>query len=473
MERFPFTFSNRPFRLRFLSRSLLRLAFALGLPSAPLLVAPFAAEPLLIVGKGDARLKGAFSTGFLESPLDAPQKGGEILLDLNLPVNVSAVVQRAFDDASDSAVLTPQFLTGISQLMNAQVKVAAPIWGGTFVFAARENAGLVVDGALGDVAFKFDTTLESGGFIKLKGGIHLPLHTEIRWRSLSFGYAYSPLSWLRLAFQVHKHMVDARMSGDLEPDISGRIGVGDGGGTSFAVDYPSTKVYGAASGQYSGGAWSPEMGVQLGPIRYVARMGTRVKAKGHLDFEWQVPFFIDPESFDMTISQPDSFLAADNLRRLLGSETEGRHYRFRDPVELRLPATHSFAVEFLSRRMRLSYTRVIGAVSSRANPLPQAEQDSTDLDLAGVLNAGLWPDHVLLLSGEFSRFRFTLGAFAANLSFDQDQNLLSDLFPLEIDGDPVAPVLQLGLLWGSPVQISLDADIMPIPAVRTGVRYAF
>jgi len=432
-----------------------------------------ASEPLLIIGKGDARLRGAFGMGFLESPLDAPVDRGEILLDINLPVNVSASAQEAFGSVSDSSVATPEFLTGIAQLMNAQVKVAAPLWGGTFVFAARENAGLVVDGALGDVAFQFDTAMDAGGFIKLKGGIHMPVHTEIRWRSLSFGYAYSPVSWWRMAFQVHKHMIDARMSGDLEPDISGRIGVGDAGGTSFAVDYPPAKVHGAAKGFYSGESWSPEMGVQIGPLRYVARMGVRVRAKGHLDFNWEVPFFIDPETFAMTISEPDSFLTAENLRRLLGSETDGRNYRFRDPVELNLPTTHSLSVDFLRRRMRLAYTRVIGSVSSRAEPEPQVEHDSTDLDLAGVLNAGLWPDHVLMLSGEFSRFRFAVGAFAANLSFDDSRNILTGLFPLEIAGDPVAPILQLGLIWGDPLKISLNADIMPIPAVRAGIRYGF
>lgn len=430
-------------------------------------------EPLLVIGKSDARLRGAFSTGFLESPFDVPRQGGEVLLDINLPVNLSASMQSAFSDASDSGVVMPEFFTGISQLMNAQVKVSAPLWGGTFVFAARENAGLVVDGAMGDVAFQFDTTLESGGFIKLKGGIHLPVHTEIRWRSLSFGYTYAPLSWMRMAFQVHKHMVDARMAGDLEPDVSGRIGVGEDGGTSFAVDYPPSKVHGTATGIYGGGAWSPEMGLQVGPLRYVARMGVRLKAKGHLDFRWQVPFFIDPESFEMTITEPDSFLTTDNLRRLLGSETDGRHYRFRDPVELRLPATHTFGFDFLANRMSLSYTWVVGAVSSKATPEPQEERDSTDLDLDGVLNAGLWPNHVLLLSGEFTRWRFTVGAFAANLSYDDKQNILSGLFPLEIAGDPVAPVLQFGLIWGYPIRISLNADIMPIPALRAGVRYGF
>jgi hypothetical protein len=445
------------------------LEFSIGL-STPSVQA---SEPLLIIGKSDARLRGAFSTGFLESPFDTPEKGGEIWLDINLPVNVSASVQQAFSDADDSTVVMPEFLTGISQLMNAQVKVAAPLWGGTFVFAARENAGLVVDGAMGDVSFQFDTTMASGGFIKLKGGVHLPVHTEIRWRSLSFGYAYAPLSWMRLGFQVHKHMVDARMSGDLEPDVSGRIGVGDDGGTTFAVDYPPSKVYGTASGIYGGGAWSPEMGIKVGPVRYVARMGTRLKAKGHLDFEWQVPFFIDPESFDMKISEPDSFLTTDNLRRLLGGETEGRQYRFRDPVELRLPTTHQFAWDFLSNRMRLSYTRVIGSVSSSAHAEPQVERDSTDLDLDGVLNAGLWPDHMLLVSGDFQRWRFTLGAFAANLHYDDESNRLSGLFPLEIDGDPVVPVFQFGLIWGSPIHISIDTDIFPIPAVRVGVRYGF
>jgi hypothetical protein len=87
----------------------------------------YSAEPLLVVGKGDARIKGAFATGFLESPFDAPTSGGLVLLDIHLPVNISASVQKALDGATDSAVVMPEFLTGISQLMNAQVKVAARV----------------------------------------------------------------------------------------------------------------------------------------------------------------------------------------------------------------------------------------------------------------------------------------------------------------------------------------------------------
>lgn len=443
------------------------------------------AQPLLLIGKADAHLSGAFSYDILKSPLDRPIGGGRAQLSLNLPVNVSAQAQSFLGDAADSSVVIPDLFARVSQDLNAHVDVSAPVFGGTAFFAARENASLTVSGALGDTRFDIDTTLENAGAVLMKGTIHMPLAFAMRWRSLTFGYAFRPSPKVAMAFQVHNHHFSARTSGDLRPDLTGRITVsGEGANTSFLVEYPDSKVYGAARGEYQGEAWSPEMGIGVGPVRIVSRMGARMRAKGYLDVDYSVPFFINPEDFEVRFSEPDSFLASGNLGRLLNGEVGRKVMKVREDLILTLPQSHSLAVDLWPGHMTLAYSKVFGNVSihgaSSGAPrapadtaLPAAPADSTLTTTEGFVDVDIRPDQVLVLSGVFGWFHLNVGAHTLNVGYRGRSNLLSGLSPLEWDGDPIVPILNFGFSWGRPLVINMDFHVSPLPAVRTGVVYAF
>src|SRR5690606_8208333 len=332
----------------------------------PALFLPSQSQPLLLIGKADAELSGAFSYGILKSPLEHPFDKGRAQASLNLPVNASAQAQRYLGSFADSAVVVPELFARVSQHLNAHVEVSAPVPGGVAFFAARENASLAVSGALGDALFNMDTAMGDGGSILLKGSIHMPLRFGMQWRSLTFGYAFRPASWLTVGFQVHKHSFAARISGDLRPDLAGRIAVGgEEANTSFPVDYPDDRVYGSADGEDQGKAWSREMAVGLGRVRRVSRMGARMSARGRLDIAYSVPFFIDPATFEPRFTEPDSFMTTDNLRRLLDGETGRRDIHVDDRLILTLPQSHTVSVDILPERLSLSYTKVFGRVSIR------------------------------------------------------------------------------------------------------------
>lgn len=468
----------------------LRLARAVPVLPALLALLPAGtagAQPLLLIGKADAEISGAFSYDIVKSPLGRPMGRARAQASFNLPVNVSAQAQEFLGDVADSAVVVPDLFARVSQHLNAHIDVSAPALGGTAFFAARENASLTVSGALGDARFDMDTALEHGSVL-LRGSIHLPLVFDMHWRSLTFGYAYRPRPGLALAFQAHKHFFSARTAGDLRPDLAGRMTVsGEGANTSFLVEYPDSRVYGAARGSYQGTAWSPEMGLALGPLRLVSRMGARMRARGSMDIDYSVPFFIDPESFEARFTEPDSFLATDNLGRLLNGETGRKTMRVREDLVLTLPQSHTLSLHLLRERLSLSYTRVFGRVSIQgAGGLAHAEPadggnssdgddggDSTLTSMGEVVDFHLFPNHVMLLSADFGWFRGSLGVHTLNIRYGRRRNVLSGLSPLEIDGDPLVPILNFGFTWGWPLVFSADFHVSPLPALRMGVSYGF
>ncbi len=438
-------------------------------------------QPFILIGKADAELSGAFSYEFLKSPLTRPFSHGQAEASLNLPFNASAQAQKFIGSFADSAVVMPELFARVSQDLNAHVDVSAPMFGGIGFFAARENASLTVAGGLGNARFNLDTVMPGTGSVLLKGSIHMPLIFEMSWRSLTFGYACHPAPWLAVAFQVHKHFFSARTSGDLRPDLSGRMSVGgDAGNTSFLVEYPDSKVYGVASGAYAGTVWSPEMGLGVGRVRLVSRMGARMSAKGHVDVTYSIPFFIDPETFEPRFTSPDSFLTADNLRRLLDGETGKKSIHIHERLILSLPQSHTLSVDLWTGHIAMSYTKVFGNVSIHAERVAKpivvdtsgAPADSSGTT-AGFVDLDLFPDQVICMNGIFGWFHTDIGLHTLNINYRRQRNLLSGLSPLEWNGDPLVPIFTFGFTWGYPLIFSTDFFVSPLPAVRSGVSYAF
>lgn len=230
------------------------------------------------------------------------------------------------------------------------------------------------------------------------------------------------------------------------------------------------------------------MAVGVGPVRLVSRMGARMSAKGHLDVAYSVPFFINPSTFEPRFSEPDSFLAADNLSRLLNGETGKRNIHVKDRLILTLPQSHSLSVDLWPGKLALSYTKVFGHVSihnessEAAAPIlgpdtaagtAGAADDSGAVDTEGFVDLDLFPDQVICLSAHFGWFHGDLGAHSLNVSYRKSGHLLSGLSPLDWDGDPIVPILDFGFTWGKPLVFTTDFFIVPLPAVRSGISYAF
>ncbi len=425
------------------------------------------AEPLLFMGRANAEFSGAVSHDFTKSPLDYPEKQGQARFMSNLPLDFSARAHEYLQDINDSTVVMPVFLASVFQRMNAQIEVSAPLGPTTIFFAARENAALNVTGGLGDTRFNLDTTLEESGSLLLKGGIHLPLLLDMRWRSLSFGFTFSPSSYTRVGFQLHKHLVAARLAGNLKPDLLGRLDISvDGANTSAVIEYPDDRIYGLARGNYRGEAWSPEVAVRVGPLSLVSRMGAHIQARGDFLIDYSVPFFIDAETFEPTVSEPDSFLSPDNIRRFLDSEVNRKSIAIKEDLWLNLPQSHTLKLTLWKERIGMSYTRTIGDLYARHNPTVEWTDDDERL------NAAMSPDHITVMSLRWGGFSLDAGAHTLNVDYNGRKNLLTGLFPLEFGGDPWVPIVNLGVSWGLRPRVHMQINVMPLPAVRMGVSHA-
>jgi hypothetical protein len=230
-------------------------------------------------------------------------------------------------------------------------------------------------------------------------------------------------------------------------------------------------------------------------------MGARMAARGHVDISYSVPYFIDPGNFEPRFTEPDSFLAADNLRRLLDGETGKREMHIKDRLILTLPQSHTISVDLLPGKLSLSYSKVFGRVSihteskdatggegkengdagsggaSRSGAVGgqgnAADTTSGKDDAGRFVDLDLFPDQVLCLSGKFGWFHGDIGLHSLNISYRDQGHMLSGLSPIEWDGDPLVPILDFGFTWGSPLVFSTDFFVSPLPAVRSGVSYAF
>ncbi len=432
------------------------------------------AQALLFIGKADAKLSGAFAYDFLKSPLRPLKEGGRAQLLFNLPFNISAPVQSYLGDVGDSTLVIPDALASISQRFNMHLDVSAPLFGGLAFFAVRENARLNALGALGNGRFNLDTSLAGTGTVLLRGSIQLPMLFDLYWRSLSFGYCFEPNKNVRIGLQVHKHVFGVRLAGDLKPDIAGRIGIqNEFTSASFPIAYPEEKVYGHAQGEYTGQAWSPEVGLQFWRFSLVSRMGVHAVGRGHLDLDYSVPFFIDPNTFESRFSEPDSFLAGPNLKRILNSEVNQKSLHVHSHLILDIPQSHTMGFDLVRDKLTLSYTKVIGQLSIYTESDSGNSKDTTILDPRDYLNATLFPDNILTLSAHFGFFRGTIGANTFNLNYRDQSHILRGILPLEFNGDPLVPILNFGMEWGEWLNFSLDFFILPLPSVRSGITYAF
>lgn len=480
-----------------------------------------AAEPLLLLGKTDAHLAGAFSYDFLQSPLDYPAETAEARLRFNVPVGLSAPLHRYLGESSESLLVVPRFFAGISQKLNANIEIASPVPGGTAFFAWRENAGLSVTGSMGDTRFHLDTTLADKGSLLLVGSLHFPLRFSAYWRSLTFGYRFGGGGKEGLlpavGFQLHKHLLGLRLDGDLRTDMTGLVRVESGEAQSlFRVDYGDEKLSGRAEGHYEAEGWSPEMSVGLGRFGFTARMGFAATARGGMETRYRVPYFIDADDFSLRYAEPDSFLSAEGVQSLLNAEVNEKTYRMGRRLAVRFPPSYSFSFEPWKGHLTLSYSRTLGKATVKAladgppKESPGGEgriaaegggSAGTDGGAAGAgtgggsageeseaagegsaeetseigtyLDIGLAPDHVMVLAFRFGAFSGHVGAFAFNLDYRREEKLLSGLSALALGEDPLAPILDFGFSFGRTLRLQVDLLLLPLPALRGGVTYGF
>ena len=420
-----------------------------------------------------------YSKGYLgfNIPFDQTVNPLEVASGFGAPTDSLFADTTMFANGSD---FRPS--TGFKQYANSTIRVDVPMLGGVCSFSNTQNFYVNYITNLGSANIKVHPdSLASGIGLILKGNINVPIEGALGWETMSFGYAYRVNRNLMLAMNLSRHIFRLDMLAKVDVNLLGKLTIKQSIiSLEQQIDYPSTKTFGYASGHYGAEAWSPSFAIQAWRLSLTSRFGFSSKAKGTFEAKYALPFFIDPKTFqiNLPLSDPAALMKPGVYDRLLNNETDSiRYYSNRD-ADWNLPSAHTVGFDIIPQQLTLSYTKLFGEISMfHKNPTGDSTAGTpnymTDLDL------GITIDHIMMLSGNFKHLFFNVGIFTVDFRINNEAHMLGNVItkskmgiPL-IDNAPFLPVLNFGSAIGSKIQLALECDILPLPAVKTGIIYYF
>jgi hypothetical protein len=321
------------------------------------------------------------------------------------------------------------------------------------------------------------------------------------WETMTFSYAFRYNKWLTAALSLHRHVFSVDLRGKVDADLLGRYKIdvsqgNEGSGIDLKpiegeLDYSSERVHGLVYGYYDAAVWSPSLALEAWRFSMVARFGLKTRAKGNLVASYSLPFFIDPETFkpifDSTnvdvFNDPEIRIglqtnATDSITYTTTRTVNGKTRE--SDLEWRMPTGLTMNFEAVRDHISFSYTKIFGDVGMKLDRIVKVrntiegdttipvEKDSVFLDIAFKV------DHVIMTRLALYHAYLNLGIFGMDLQSGKHKNILSKAMKDMRLGDlAMLPVINLGTVLGTRWQLLFEADILPLPAVRSGVFYHF
>jgi hypothetical protein len=420
----------------------------------------------------------------------------------------------------------PSAIAGMNP--NYTIRVDVPMVGGVGSFAYTQNFAFGFSTALGGSSAIFgsldigEQAAENGvegvsGFLSLKGALRLPLSVNMGWETMTFGYAYrvNNNDNLVFAFNMHRHLfaLDMRLRADI--DLLGHVSlqadnidIGSGATTSLNIDeelvnFHSAKCNGSAQAKYRVEAWTPSFGARWGRLSYNGRLGMSALAKGSARGGFVVPSLVNLETGKVDLLENFGDYA-DNLANdplyvfdMIGDDgvipktVDSVVYIIGDrKMRWEMPQGHTFAVYIIPERISVSYTKTWGnGISMKIEDIYR--QTSVESQDGGswlgsdndtlVVDVGVKIDNIIMFQVNYPSFFMNLGVCGVDAwtgdKYGNRNYALSDLEGLNglRFGDVVMilPVFSFGVNLGTKLQLRLEADVLPLPAFRTGVNYYF
>jgi hypothetical protein len=146
-----------------------------------------------------------------------------------------------------------------------------------------------------------------------------------------------------------------------------------------------------------------------------------------------------------------------------------------------MPTGLTMNFDIVRDHIRLSYTKLFGTTGMRLDRIVKmtntqqgdsvlpAEKDSIILDI------GFPIDHVLLTHIAIYTAYLNLGVFGMDFQSAGRKNILGGAMieQMKLGEMAMLPIVSLGTVLGTRWQLLFEADIVPLPAVRSGVYYNF
>jgi len=456
-------------------------------------------------------------------------------IGFNIPVGYSAGLDDFLDDKTMDDMFSNGKIfkkgdrfkpsAGAEQNANYSIRVDVPMVYGVGTFAYTQNFFLNFSTALGGSSVintlqPIDTVLSDGGkvdgFISVRGALRLPLTFSMGWETMTFGYAYRVGKGddLVFALNMHRHLfsADIRLKADIDllgyakVDVKG-ITIGDDVRTlpivdDYLMDFSSDKCNGFAQGRFKAEGWSPSVGVKWKRFALNSRFGLSVKTTGSANGGFVVPQVVKLETGDLILgdkfksfsdsmnTNPISMM--DSVGTIIPKTIDSISYKI-ESFTWKMPQGHTLSFDIIPQRLTVSYTKIFGEVGLDMEVVrtvsgevrkADAESHAKDGETHWTdpiydkqkVDVGILVDHILVLSATYPSFFANVGFGGFDIR-SKDTYVLGEsnsLKSLRV-GDVVMllPILSGGFNLGTKLQLRVEADILPLPAVRSGVNYYF
>ena len=457
-----------------------------------------------------------FNYDLLRDPLDVSFESPKGYFGLNLPLE-KVVNVRDYSDyinpAIDSILMDDSLFTnadefrptaGARQHPNPTFRVDVPMMGGVASFSNTHNFYLKYRNVLGNPKFFLtpSSIMEGASFI-LRGTVYVPLDVSASWETMTFGYAFEVNRYVKLALNLHRHVFVLDLRGKVDVDLLGRynIEMNEEEETGFDIpsisgdlDYSSDKVFGDAYGHYEAEVWSPTLACAVWRFSLIGRMGINTNAHGRFHAKYALPFFLDPETFEVAydLTDPETINRSDVRQGLLSNASDsviystrkavGESYQESDLV-WKMPGAVTLSFDIIPEKLKISYSKLFGDLSMKLDRIarekkPVESSSSSDESLLQdtiVIDYGISIDNIIVMELHLFNSFINLGAFGMDFRYAEDKNLLGKEMPgyLKMGKMALLPIVGLGTSLGTKIQLHLEFNILPLPAVKTGIYYYF
>ncbi len=445
-----------------------------------------------IVPDFNAQLSFGFNYDFLKNPLKVSFDYPKGYFSINIPLTYSPpkTVTGSLTD-----LLAEQFEEGeefeptasAKQNANTTIKVDIPMMGGVASFSNMQMMYLRYANTLGLPNLRLGTAEGADMGLLLRGMVSVPIDLQIGWETMTFGYAYQVNKMLKFAFNLHRHVFKFDVKGKIGIDLLGNFSINiedEATGQSYEmkrdIEYSLNNVI---DGHYEVERWTPTFAVKYWRVSLISRFGMTTTPRGFLTAKYSLPFFINPETFTVDEGLADSDqmqnYLTDNLDKFLSNETNEIEYSTNTRMKWNLPQAHSLMFDIVPDKLSLSYTKLFGKIEMELfDPVSDkvALQDPTNYPDTLDFRFSASVDHVLLLHGSFYSSFFNLGIYSMDFSFRDRDDLLQNvkaLKSLKFGDGVMTPILNLGALIGSKIQVLVELDVLPLLALKTGIVYYF
>jgi len=325
----------------------------------------------------------------------------------------------------------------------------------------------------------------------MRGGVGIPLHLSLGWETLTFGYAYRLNRDIAFALNLHRHLFSMNFRGRADVDILGTLNATVNAGplgemtVNQLLDFPAEMANGYINGRFTATAWTPSVGVRFGRVSLASRFGLNTKAKGTVRGQFIMPDIVNIETGQIDIDLNDDITpdeALDLIDRLSNISVDSIVYESTERLHWKLPQGHTITLDVIPEVFSLSYTKIIGDIEMRLKNILRHRKTmpvnaDEDIIWADTLSfdLGVTVDHIIMANLNLFGVFLNLGVFAFDVRSEDTENIVGSAVPsqMRIGKSALLPVLSFGGTLGSKLKLHIEGDVLPLPAVRTGIFYYF